>query len=104
MLACGMVVGETVLPAFDQRSQAKQCSHRRVKPDALPAVAQLDLQSLSHLVFDGLMLVAAFARRDDAEEWIEQCGHPAMKLGHLPRPSDRKRRRRKNVAERQAEL
>ena len=38
------------------------------------------MQSLRYLVFDGRKLVAAFARRDDAEHWIEEMGHPAMEL------------------------
>jgi hypothetical protein len=48
--------------------------------DAIGAVDRPGLQNLSYLVFDGRKLVAAFARRDDAEQWIEEIGHPTMKL------------------------
>ncbi len=44
------------------------------------AVDRPGLQDLSYRVFDGRKLVAAFARRDDAEHWIEEFGHPKMKL------------------------
>jgi hypothetical protein len=46
----------------------------------------LDWQSLSYLVFDGKTLVAAFALRDDAEHWIEECGNRAMKLRRMSAP------------------
>jgi hypothetical protein len=49
-------------------------------PDTIRAVDRPGLQDLSYRVFDGRKLVAAFARRDDAEQWIEQIGHPTMKL------------------------
>jgi hypothetical protein len=48
--------------------------------DAIGAIARPGLQNLSYQVFDGRKLVAAFARRDDAEQWIEVIGHPAMVL------------------------
>jgi hypothetical protein len=102
MRACRMVVGETVLPACDQLYHAEQGSHRRVEPDPVRAVAQPDSQSLSHLVFDGPMLVAAFARRDDAKQWVEQCGHPAMKLRRmraLARPLRSKKARADKASE-----
>jgi hypothetical protein len=89
MLAYQTVVDGTVLAAFDQRYHAKQCGRRRIEPDTARAVAQPNLQSLSHMVFDGHLLVAAFARRDDAEQWIEECGHPAMKLREMGALSQR---------------
>jgi hypothetical protein len=55
-------------------------SRRNANPDELRAVTRPDLQSLSYMVFEGQELVAAFAMRDDAEHWIEECGHPAMEL------------------------
>jgi hypothetical protein len=48
--------------------------------DAIGAAERPGLQNLSYRVFDGRKLVAAFARRDDAEQWIEVIGHPAMVL------------------------
>ncbi len=80
MLACHVVVDETVLAAFDQPSHAGQWGSRRTGPDAIRAVAAPDLRALRYLVFDRRKLVAAFARRDDAEHWIEEFGHPRMKL------------------------
>ena len=58
--------------------------------------AQPLLHSLSYVVFDEHKLVAAFARRDDAEHWHEECGHPAMDLRKMnafvpPLPSKRAR-------------
>jgi hypothetical protein len=70
---------KTVLAAFDQRCHAEQWG-RRIEPDAGRTAAQPDLHSLSYLVFEGHKLVAAFALRDDAEQWIEEFGHPAMEL------------------------
>lgn len=68
---------------FDQRCHAEQWGRRRTEPDAMPAAAQPELQSLSYLVFDRHRLVAAFARRDDAEQWIEEFGHPTMELREM---------------------
>jgi len=34
-------------------------------------------------VFDEHKLVAAFALRDDAEQWIEEFGHPTMELREM---------------------
>jgi hypothetical protein len=62
-------------------------SRQNAKPEIL-AVAQPGLDSLGYLVFDGHKLVAAFARRHDAEHCLEECGHPAMdvrKMGALDR-------------------
>jgi hypothetical protein len=56
------------------------------------AAALPDIHSLRYLVFDGRKLVAAFARRDDAGQWIEEIGHPTMELrevskqGRVARP------------------
>jgi len=93
MPACQVVVDETVLAAFDQRYHADQWGRRRTKPDAIRTAAEPDLHSLSYLVFDGHKLVAAFALRDDAEQWIEEFGHSTMKLrerskrGKVARPN-----------------
>ena len=54
----------------------RSCNKRSV----IRAAAGSGVQSLRYLVFDGRKLVAAFARRDDAEHWIEEMGHPAMEL------------------------
>jgi hypothetical protein len=40
----------------------------------------IHLHTLSYLVLDDGRLVAAFMSRDDAEQWIEEAGHPAMEL------------------------
>jgi hypothetical protein len=52
-------------------------------PNGISAVAQPDLKTLSYLVLDRRTLVAAFAMRDDAEHWIEECGNPAMELREM---------------------
>jgi hypothetical protein len=54
-------------------------------------VAQPDWQRLAYLVFDGQRLVAAFALRDDAEDWIEQCGNQQMMVRESS-PSSQSRR------------
>jgi hypothetical protein len=54
--------------------------YSRYSTDTIRVAAQADSPTLCQLVFDDHKLVAAFARRDDAEQWIEQCGHPAMEL------------------------
>jgi hypothetical protein len=51
------------------------------------AVAEPDWQKLTYLVFDGQKLVAAFAMRDDAQHWIEECGNRAMKLREMSAPN-----------------
>jgi hypothetical protein len=78
-----LVLDETVTAVFDQRYHAEQWSRRRTELDAMRAAAQPDLQSLSYLVFDGHKLVAAFALRDDAEQRIEEFGHPTMELREM---------------------
>ena len=63
-------------------------------PNEISAVAQPDLKNLSYLVLDRRTLVAAFAMRDDAEHWIDECGNPAMELREmstLPSPAQSKR-------------
>lgn len=63
-------------------------------PNEISAVAQPDLKTLSYLVLDRRTLVAAFAMRDDAEHWIDECGNPAMELREmstLPSPAQSKR-------------
>jgi hypothetical protein len=82
MPSCQVVVDETVLTAFDQRCRTDQWGRRCIEPMKC-AVTQSDLQSLSYLVFDHRKLVAAFAQRDDAEQWIEQFGHPTMELREM---------------------
>jgi hypothetical protein len=49
-------------------------------------VARPNRKKLTYLVFDGHKLVAAFAMRDDAELWIEECGNLAMKLRDTSAP------------------
>jgi len=83
MPSCQVVVDETVLTAFDQRRHAEQWGRRCIEPDEMRVVTQSDLQSLSYLVFDRRKLVAAFAQRDDAEQWIEEFGHPTMELREM---------------------
>ncbi len=80
MLAYQVVVDDTVLAAIDQHSHAEQCGRRGTESDAIRTVAQPDLQSLSYQVFEGNKLVAAFARRDDAQQWIEEFGNSRMEL------------------------
>jgi len=75
-----LVLDKTVMAVFDQRYHAEQWGRRHTEPDAMRAAAQSDLQSLSYLVFDRHKLVVAFALRDDAEQWIEEFGHPTMEL------------------------
>jgi len=63
-------------------------------PNEISAVAQPDLKTLSYLVLDRRTLVAAFAMRDDAEHFIEECGNSAMELREmstLPSPAQSKR-------------
>ncbi|MBV8055613.1 MAG: hypothetical protein JO071_10280 [Deltaproteobacteria bacterium] len=83
MPAGQVVVDETVLAAVDQRYHAEQWGRRRTKPEAIRTAAQPDMHSLSYLVFDGHKLVAAFALRDDAQQWIEEFGHSMMKLREM---------------------
>jgi hypothetical protein len=78
-----VAVDETVLTALDQLFRAEQWRRRCIEPDEMRAVIQSDLQSLSYLVFDRRKLVAAFAQRDDAEQWIEEFGHPTMELREM---------------------
>ncbi len=59
------------------------------------ALSQADKQKLAYLVFDGHRLVAAFAMRDDAEHWIEECGSLAMKLRENRASSEPPRSKRK---------
>ncbi len=61
-------------------ARAIMLSRRNANLDEVPAAARPDLQTLSYLVLEGHRPVAAFAMRDDAEHWIEECGHPAMEL------------------------
>jgi hypothetical protein len=58
-------------------------SRQTTNRDEGRAVAQPGLRNLCYLVFDGHKLVAAFARRDDAVHWLEECGHPAMDLRRI---------------------
>jgi hypothetical protein len=44
------------------------------------------IRKLSYFVFERQELVAAFAMRDDAENWIEECGSRAMKLREVAPP------------------
>jgi hypothetical protein len=69
--------------AFDRRDHAEQRGRRSTESDEVYAVAQPDLQSLTYLVFDGHALVAAFAMRDDAEQWIGECGNSTMELREM---------------------
>ncbi len=86
MLAYMVVVDETALAAFEQLHRAEQWGRRCAGPDAIRAVAGPDLRALSYLVFDRRKLVAAFVRRDDAEQWIEEFGHPGMELREASKP------------------
>jgi hypothetical protein len=85
---------EEVLAAFEKRSYAGNMGVRLSRQDEVCPVLQIDWQQLAYLVFDGHKLVAAFAMRDDAELWIEECGNHAMKLRRASRsfPPSRPRR------------
>jgi hypothetical protein len=61
-------------------------SSRHTEIEPARAVSEPDLQCLNYLVFEGRKPVAAFALRDDAEQWIEEFGHRAMKLRKASKP------------------
>jgi len=46
------------------------------------AVLGRKTDKLTYLVFERKELIAAFAMRDDARHWIEECGNQAMRLRH----------------------
>lgn len=100
-----MVVDETLLAAFDQRYHAGRRSRRCTEPDEVRTASQPNLQSLSYLVFDGHRLVAAFAMRDDAEQWIEDCGNRTMEVRERSAPSQpaQSKRRRAGKSNEKAE-
>jgi hypothetical protein len=87
MLCYEVVVDETVLAAFEQRSHAEKWGSRCVDQDEVRAVGAPDWQKLTYLVFERHQLVAAFAKRDDAEHWIEECGNHSMKLHEIGAPT-----------------
>lgn len=94
MLSYEVVVDERVLAAFEERSQAETWGSRYVVPDEVRSIVEPDWQKLVYLVFDGHKLVAAFALRDDAQHWIEECGNHAMELRQISAPAEVRRPRR----------
>jgi hypothetical protein len=83
-------------------ARAIMLNRQNDNPNEISAVAQPDLKTLSYLVLDRRTLVAAFAMRDDAEHWIDECGNPAMELREmntLPSPGQSKRVRTQKSGE-----
>jgi hypothetical protein len=55
-------------------------SSRRIEAEPAAPTSCAVLHNLHYLVFDRDKLVAAFAWRDDAEQWIEESGHSTMQV------------------------
>jgi hypothetical protein len=68
-----------------QSHYAEQRTRRRIEPKEMRAITAAALRRLNYLVFDRNNLVAAFAWLDDAEQWIEEYGHPTMRLHEVRR-------------------
>ncbi|MBV8772964.1 MAG: hypothetical protein JO166_11650 [Deltaproteobacteria bacterium] len=103
MLSYEVVVDERVLAAFEEHSHAETWGSRYVVRDEVRSVAEPDWRKLVYLVFDGHKLVAAFALRDDAQHWIEECGNHAMELRQISAPIGLRRPRRERAADKNSD-
>ena len=60
-----------------------QAARRQIDAEQSALASRAAVRDLPYLVFDRNKLVAAFAWRDDAEQWIEEFGHSTMQVRQI---------------------